>query len=260
MSKNKILLTSFIVLSALAQGCLCAHQGKDTVSQFSTINALMKGLYDTDFNYAQIKEYGSFGIGTFNGLDGEMVALNGKFYQVKSDGKVYLVDDSMKSSFCMVKFFSTDENITLKGETDYEHLIKLLEEKIPSKNIFYAVKIEGNFNYVKARSVPRQAKPYKGLTAAAKEQSVFEFKNKRGALVGFRFPGYMSEVNLAGWHFHFISEDETCGGHVLDCALANGLISIDRSSGFCLKLPDNQDFLNADFKKLDEAALKKAEQ
>jgi len=259
MSKNKIFLISFIVLSALAQGCLCAHQGRDTVSQFSTINALMKGFYETDFDFASIKEYGDFGIGTFNALDGEMVALDGKFYQVKSDGSVCKVDDSVKSAFCMVKFFSSDRKIRLKGENDYVHMIEQLEQKISSKNIFYAAKIEGRFNYVKARSVPRQQKPYKELSEAAKEQSVFEFKDIEGSLVGFRFPDYMSEVNMAGWHFHFISKDGACGGHVLDCTLADGYITIDESSDFYLELPRTEDFLKTDFKKLDKDALKKIE-
>lgn len=258
MRKNKLLFVAAAILLIFVQGCLCSS--KDAVYQFSTINSLMKGIYDADFNYAQIKEYGNFGIGTFNALDGEMVALNGKFYQVKADGKVYPVNDSMKSAFCIVKFFNADRKIEPGVNVDYTSIIEWLEEKTPSKNIFYAVKIEGSFKYVKARSVPKQEKPYKGLSEAAKEQSVFEFKNIDGTLLGFRFPGYMSEINMAGWHFHFISNDKTCGGHVLDCVLARGLIFIDQSNEFCLKLPDSRDFLKADFRKLDEAALKKAEQ
>ncbi|MDD4954911.1 MAG: acetolactate decarboxylase [Candidatus Omnitrophica bacterium] len=260
MKKNKFLFIAVAGLLVSLTGCLYAAKTKDRVCQFSTINALMKGLYDTDFNYGQIKKYGSFGIGTFNALDGEMVALDEKFYQVKADGKVYPVDDSMKSGFCVVKFFNADKEIESSGDIDYASIVERLEEKIPSKNIFYAVRIEGSFKHVKARSVPKQEKPYKGLAAAAKEQSVFEFKNIDGTLVGFRFPDYVSEINMAGWHFHFISKDKTRGGHVLDCVLTRGLISIDQSNGFYLKLPDNQDFLRADFKKLDEAALKKAEQ
>ncbi|MDD4182846.1 MAG: acetolactate decarboxylase, partial [Candidatus Omnitrophica bacterium] len=213
MKKSGFLFAGLFVLSIFTQGCLCAHQGKDAVSQFSTMNALMQGLYETDFDYGRIREYGDFGIGTFNGLDGEMVALDGKFYQVKSDGSVQMVDNSMKSAFCMVKFFNPDKKIESRGETDYASMIEWLEQKISSKNIFYAARIEGKFSYIKARSVPRQEKPYRGLSEAAKAQRIFEFKDIEGTLVGFRFPDYMSEVNMGGWHFHFISKSGASGGH-----------------------------------------------
>lgn len=259
MSKNKIFLTGLILMVMSAQGCLRTQQINDTVSQFSTINALMQGLYETDFDFAGIKKYGDFGIGTFNDLDGEMIAVNGKFYQVKSDGKVYFVNNSMKSAFCVVKFFNADKNIDLPGETDYAHIVGLLDKNITSKNIFNAVKITGKFKYVKVRSVPKQLKPYKGLSQAANEQNIFELKDVEGTLVGFRFPGYMSDVNVEGWHFHFISKDKERGGHVLDCALTVGLVSIDESGDFYLQLSGNQDFLKADFTKVDKAALEKAE-
>ncbi len=238
---------------------MCAHTRPDAISQFSTMNALMQGLYETDFDYGHIKKYGNFGIGTFNELDGEMVALDGKFYQVKSDGLVHNVNDSIKSPFCIVKFFRPDRTINLKGKNDYVHIIERLDREIPSKNIFYAVKIEGRFSSIKTRSVPRQAKPYQKLAEAAKEQSVFEFKDIDGALIGFRFPDYMSEINMGGWHLHFISKDSTCGGHVLDCVVVDGQITIDESSGFYLKLPRTADFLKADFEKLDKRALEKIE-
>ncbi|MFA5008265.1 MAG: acetolactate decarboxylase [Candidatus Omnitrophota bacterium] len=259
MSKNKFIFVSVILSLILLQGCLHAPQNKDAISQFSTMNALMDGLYEASFNYAQIKKYGDFGIGTFNELDGEMIALDGKFYQIKSDGSVRNVTGSQKSAFCVVKFFNSDKKINLKGRNDYANIIKQLEEEITSKNIFYAVKIEGKFSYVKVRSIPRQAKPYKKLAQAAREQNVFELKDIDGALVGFRFPGYMPEINMAGWHLHFISKDGSSGGHVLDCVLASGTIALDESSNFYLKLSSNADFLKAGLEKLDKAAVEKIE-
>ncbi len=259
MHRSKFLFAGLFLLSIFTEGCFCTYAKKDTVSQFSTMNALMQGLYETDFNYAHIKKSGNFGIGTFNDLDGEMVALDGKFYQVKSDGSVHAVSDSMKSAFCMVKFFKPDRKINLKGKKDYIHIIEQLEGQINSKNIFYAAKIEGKFSFIKARSVPRQAKPYRKLSEVANEQSVFEFKDIDATLIGFRFPEYMSELNMAGWHFHFISKNGAFGGHVLDCAIADSYIAIDESNDFYLELPRTSDFLKADFEKIDKTALEKIE-
>jgi len=37
----------------------------------------------------ELKRNGDFGIGTFNALDGEMIGLDGAFYQIKVDGVAY---------------------------------------------------------------------------------------------------------------------------------------------------------------------------
>jgi len=259
MNKNKLIFSGLFLLSIFLPGCVYTQQNKDAISQFSTINSLMCGLYDAEFNYARIKKCGDFGIGTFNALDGEMVALDGRFYQVKSDGSINNVTDSMKSPFCLVKFFQAGEKIQLNGERDYNGIIEKLEHSIASKNLFYAARIDGKFKYIKTRSVPRQGKPYKKLADAAKEQSVFEFKDIEGTLVGFRFPDYMSEINMAGWHFHFISRNGLAGGHVVGCVANNGTIGIDEASNFCLKLSRMDSFRDAALHKPDKQVLEKIE-
>ena len=47
----------------------------DTLTPVSTIDTILNGLYDGIITYGELKEWGDFGIGTFEGLDGEMVAL-----------------------------------------------------------------------------------------------------------------------------------------------------------------------------------------
>ena len=66
----------------------------------------------------QIKKFGDLGIGTFNALDGEMIAFDGNFYQVKADGKAYFVSDETKTPFAFVTFFENDSII--KIETSIE--------------------------------------------------------------------------------------------------------------------------------------------
>jgi acetolactate decarboxylase len=44
-------------------------------------------------------------LGTFNDLDGGMVIMDGKVYQLRSDGHAYEVPASTKSPFSCVTFF-----------------------------------------------------------------------------------------------------------------------------------------------------------
>ena len=52
------------------------------------------------------------------------------------------------------------------------------------------------------------------------DQSVFDFEDEPGTIVGFRFPDFGEGVEIAGYHLHFISADRTWGGHVLDLRAA----------------------------------------
>src|SRR3712207_8727433 len=68
-----------------------------TLFQTSTIEALLDGNYEGDVSFAELEERGDFGLGTFDALDGEMIALDGDFYQVGADGRAYAVDRRSRS-------------------------------------------------------------------------------------------------------------------------------------------------------------------
>jgi acetolactate decarboxylase len=45
---------------------------------------------------------------------------------------------------------------------------------------------------------------------------VFELHNVSGTLVGLYTPGYSDGIGFPGYHFHFVTDDRTQGGHVYD--------------------------------------------
>ena len=223
-------------------------QDREVLYQASTIQALSAGDYDGQTTLCALKKHGDFGLGTFQGLDGEMVVLDGRFYQVKVDGRVYLVNEAIGIPFAQVTFFDTDKTFIIDKELSYAQLKQHLDGLLPSKNIFYAVKISGLFKYVKIRSVPKQTKPYPELNQAVKEQKVFEFFNIKGTVVGWRSPEYSKGFSVDGYHLHFISEDRLSGGHLLDFQTSRVKIEIDQTADFYLNLPTNQEFLNLNLK------------
>ena len=56
--------------------------------QTSTLQALMAGVYDGNLTFQELARHGDFGLGTLDALDGEMIALDGVFYQARADGRV----------------------------------------------------------------------------------------------------------------------------------------------------------------------------
>jgi len=63
------------VLAGSLPGYYIPQNRDDTLTPVSTIDTILNGLYDGIITYGELKEWGDFGIGTFEGLDGEMVAL-----------------------------------------------------------------------------------------------------------------------------------------------------------------------------------------
>jgi acetolactate decarboxylase len=186
----------------------------DVLYQSSTINALLEGVYDGDVTFTELRRNGDVGLGTFNGLDGEMIGVEGEFYQIKVDGVAYPVNDSMRTPFAVVTFFEPDETVMLYNPLNYTELKIYLDDSLPTENIFYAIKIEGKFEYIKTRSVPPQHRPYPPLVEVIKDQSIF----------------------------HFITEDRRTGGHLLECQLQNVNIEIDFTSDFHMVLPESNEF------------------
>jgi acetolactate decarboxylase len=234
-----------------------AYQGqeREVLYQVSTFNALLDGLYDGQCTFGELHKYGDTGIGTLAGLDGELIEVNGEFYQIKADGIAYPVDDNMKTPFASVSYFDADKTVALSGPLNFAQLQSKLDENITNKNIFHVIKISGDFKYVKTRSVPGQQKPYPPLVEVTKNQPVFEFENVSGTLVGFWCPSYVQGINVAGYHVHFLTSDKKAGGHLLDFTLQNGELQIDETSNFHLVLPLSDDFnkINLSQDRSDEA-------
>jgi acetolactate decarboxylase len=207
-----------------------------TLFQTSTINALLDGNYDGDISFAELEAHGDFGLGTFDALDGEMVALDGEYFQVRADGRAYPVDRQKNTPFAVVTFFEPALSETL-GTTNLAAICDRVDQLSGDASICCGVRVDGQFGYVRTRSVPRQHKPYPPLVEVVKNQPVFELHDVRGNLVGFRFPDYAQGLNVAGYHFHFITEDRNAGGHVLECRLAEGELRVDREADLRVELP-----------------------
>ena len=209
-----------------------------TLFQTSTIDALLDGNYDGDISFTELQEHGDFGLGTLDALDGEMIALDGSFYQVRSDGRAYPVDGGTKTPFAVVTVFEPELCQTLDAATDLPGLCAIVDGLLGDNSICCAVRVDGSFEHVRTRSVPRQRKPYPPLVDVVENQPIFELSGVRGSLVGFRFPDYAQGLNVAGYHFHFITADRSAGGHVLQCRLTGGgELRVDHEADLRVELP-----------------------
>ena len=225
------------IVAFVLSGVLYAQSADHSVFQVSTYHALKQGILDSETTFRELKKHGDFGLGTLTGLDGEMVALNGEFFQIKADGSVHSIPDDAQTPFAVVTFFNPDKKGSVPKVNTIKELQAALDDMQPNKNSVLAIKITATFSQIKVRSIPRQEKPYPTLEEALKHQTEFELKDVRGTVAGFRFPGYWDGVNVPGDHLHFIADDKKSGGHVMDCTADKADIEIAVVSNLSVKLP-----------------------
>jgi acetolactate decarboxylase len=224
-------------VEALREEDLHAEREPHVLFQASTIGALLDGAYDGDLSFAELAEHGDLGLGTLNGLDGEMIALDGSFYRADIEGAIHPIPPSARTPFAVVTRFEPTVAAEISGPLSHEQLLARIDELVPAGASSCALRLDGSFELVRARSVPRQSPPYRPLSEVVSEQRVFELAEVTGTMLGFRFPSYVEGIEVAGYHLHFISEDRSRGGHVLDSRASRLRVGVDPSNDLHVELP-----------------------
>ena len=238
---------------------LHAERAAHVLFQASTIGALLDGSFDGDLTFAELGERGDLGLGTLNGLDGEMIAVDGEFFRADVDGELTEVGERERTPFAVVKWFEPTVEGEITAGLDHEATLAALDAMARSESSF-AVRLDGRFASVRARSVPRQAPPYRPLAEVVADQHVFELTDVEGSMVGFRFPTYVEGIEVAGYHLHFVDAVRRRGGHVLGSRSGGPLrVRIDRSDDLHIELPPAIDLADPDLAAATHAAIDAAE-
>ena len=236
---------------------------RDAISQVALLQSLAQGYFGGTVTVKDLRAMGDTGIGTFEGLNGEMIVLDGTVYQALGDGRVVVADDKVIVPYATVTVFDNDISLDLKNIADKAAFEKALNKMVKQcgENSFYMVKLHTEFSSVLFRSEYGSKPPYPTLLEALKgKQTEFTAKNIKGTLVGLYCPSYMGELNTPGWHFHFISDDKKQGGHILELSLKQGTVNFDKTDKFTMILPNDKNFHKLNLKKDMSADIKSAEQ
>lgn len=266
---KSVIRVTAVALLLSAAGCLereplgvpvrgRAHDGDELV-QFSLLSALAAGDYAGGEPLQQVLQFGDFGVGTFDRLDGEMIILDGKIFQVKADGQVVPRDGAGATPFATVTFFEPDGELDGISATSLTELDHQLDRRVPNAKRPVAFKVTGEFAELTLRSAPPQKPPYRPLAEVIDQQQVWTRQNVRGTLIGVRCPAWMGTLNVAGYHWHFLSDDRTIGGHVLDCRFEGARGSYDECSSLLVRLPESESFDAIDVSGVTDADVNKIE-
>jgi acetolactate decarboxylase len=211
---------------------------------YSAWPAFVNKIYDGTLTAAQLKEKGDIALGSYNGLHGELIMLDGVLYEAEADGKVVIANDSAKICYANATFFEEDKPLNITEVANYDSLRVKLNQTLDSKNYFYAFKIHGTFKNLKLGGVPIQTKPYtQTLDVLIPGRPVWDKENISGTMVGFFCPDLIGQINVAGYHLHFVSDDKKSAGHIMEFSGATNLTGgMDKIAKYQFDLPETPEF------------------
>lgn len=222
--------------------------------QYNTLNALFAGIYDGSMTIGELLKHGDLGIGTLDSIDGELVVLDGKAYQTTSKNgnlKVVEVAPTTKVPYAAVVPHQAEVVFKQRYETTDKELEDRIESYYDGANLFRSIKIKGHFKHMHVRMIP-QAQSGEKFAEVATRQPEYTAEDVSGTIVGFWTPEMFHGVSVAGYHLHFISEDFSFGGHVMDFVMTDGTVEIGPVDQLDQRFPvQDRNYLFAKFN-LDE--------
>lgn len=258
MKKHNVIL--YCLFSLVIAGCkdstvaediqVDPKEKSDGFFHYSIWAALVNKVYDGNLTVKEGKTKGDIGLGTYNGADGELIMMDGTMYHVPSSGKVSIVPDTMHIPYLNATFFDKDISFDINDKINYDSLRKLIQQQFPSRNFFYGFKIHGEFDTLKLGSLYKQERPYQeGLDSLMPKRPTFNQSKISGTMVGFFCPDFMGDINVAGFHLHFLSDDKQVGGHVMEFVGKNFKVEMDQITSYEFILPDTEDYRKVNLEK-----------
>ncbi|MFO1152608.1 MAG: acetolactate decarboxylase [Rhodospirillales bacterium] len=220
-----------------------------TLFQVSTATAAarVEGLATGEMTVGVLRTHGDHGVGTIDGLNGEMVIVDGEAFQIRGDGSVARAEDAALTPFALVTRFRAEIERSMDECRRYGQLQQQLDEWRSSDRHFYAIRVEGRFERIIVRGVQPATE---GLppTEAGPNQDELRASNISGVLAGFWSPAFVTAVGVPGYHLHFLDASRRTGGHLVEVKGSNLKVSLQRLDDFRVCLPETAAYLAADLR------------
>lgn len=216
-----------------------------TLYQYSHFLAVSKGCYDGQLSIGELKKHGNIGLGTFNALDGELVVIDNQFFHC-SAGHVRIAKDDEMLPWAAVTKFKSENYFTATNISSVEEMRHLLMDQLPSNNYPIALRIIATAATISLGSVPKQKKPYSPIAEVIDNSILINTGKIEVDMSGFYSPEFMHPIKSRGIHLHFVNQERTVGGHILEFNLISAKICWQQINIINILLPQLTDYKNAD--------------
>lgn len=214
--------------------------------QLSTLSALLLGDFEPSLSIGELKQHGTLGIGTFEGLGGELIMLDGVVWNGTHTGEAVPAADIEKTPFaCVIDWQPAAAAVKLPAVGSLDNLRAVLDEAAKgAENRVLAVRLQVFQADVTFRSFAPAPKPWKPMKDMLFSQKITAERNVRAEIIGFRFPGYLESINMPGWHLHVLTapndSGKRFGGHLLNITADAGEAQWMTAAGLELTFPTGE--------------------
>lgn len=231
-----------------------------TLYQHGTLALLVPGLLDGTLTIGELMRHGDTGIGTGEGLDGELIILNGKPYQARPDGSIVVVRDSFTLPFANMHWADFTPVKEVRDLTQ-KQITSWLPRAAGTTNGFFAATLTGRFSNMHTRVITKQRRPYPTLEQTAAQEQFFTAQQTEGTVLAYYSPQLFNGIAVGGFHIHYLADDLSIGGHVLDFHVEQAHVSIQQFDTLQEHLPvGNTIYSSHDFSEDDiDGAIEAAE-
>ena len=218
---------------------------KHAIYQTGTINSLLEAVYDGDTTLEYLASKGDLGLGALDAIDGELIICDGEFFRADANCRLNKLLKEDKTPFAIISHFQPSLSFDLNADS-FANLERQLLAQLPSLNLIYTFKIKGVFSQIDLRSEECTCRPYRRLIEILPDlQRTCTFEQLQGTLVGVYFPNYLAQVNVPGFHFHFVDTKHEIGGHVFGLNLTSGMVEVQIIHELDLNLIASAEFYQA---------------
>lgn len=229
------------------------------IYQFSTIGALMSGYFLPDEDIYKVCSCSSIGLGCSANLNAEMTIFNGTPYTATAEQSTETPKAPLDVPFYQVTDFNNFHEYNI-GEASFKTLEQFVRTVMPLNNNFIALRIEAIFHTLKLRR-PYSSNSERSIQEVSGNQEVLTYDEIKGHLIGFWTPEMFGRISVPGFHLHFLSDDKSTSGHVLDYHFSSAILQIEEKNVIEITHPTTEKFkdLNINVENLDDT-IRKVEQ
>jgi acetolactate decarboxylase len=231
LMSTAVVSTAVVLNLALISSGVVHAEGKAPLRQIGTYDYLVEPNF-TGLSQIKTATKGvTFGLGTFDNLDGELVIVGGIGYRIPTTGVPEQITGDELTPFLQAIRFTPTKSGPVPPGTQCSQLIPAINALAATDAGIVAVRVRGTFTALTTRSVPRQSEPWPSLAQVISEQTQFDLSGSRAVLVGFRQANDFLGVGQPGLHLHGLTANKNAGGHVLSCtAGADVQLSVQRAT------------------------------
>lgn len=242
MKENEIRIPGLRIVEVPRAQVRPDRPGEGHILQVATLDGLMAGRYEGDVTIGELLAHGDHGIGTLNSLDGELLVLDREVFQMTADGRAHPVPSERLTPFATITFLRPDADEILEGTHGRSEIEAEIDRIADSPDASLAIRLDGHFPRIEARSAVPENKPYRLFAEAlSANQRRFKFEHATGSFFGYRFPDEAKGIEIPGYHLHFVTADRTRGGHMLDYEATDVRIRVMRATVLQVELPPGVD-------------------